>query len=732
MKIKCFYCKETLVVSDDIVEGQHILCPFCARKFSYGDRADAIPDSDLKAAIQVCCRDKKQNEYYMKAPCGARLHIALIFYGKVFKDTLDQKAYLSAVEEVSKELKERDLLYLLRYEDDQTLKSHWLDRLVSEYGYEEIIPEDHVEEVYADESDAVKNRKPDTRKPGRANTKNLVLPVVAAGIAAVLAFFMISQMVRRTGVKSRIADVREDDVAAESVKETAVAADDAKEQDERRRELLLSSCATALEEVEEMQKARSRAKKALDEDIDRFQRELSELSQQNHFRAGKAQAERKQRFNTAEYAMMIAESPIVKELSHRYAGDDLVSRGAAFKAEILSELKNSGAKMQAKSESIGEKSDEFIDGIVQKINDGINERGNELAQIAKDIAKISHQANQADMMTKLGALSEAERFLAAADEARREEISKKLAALPMDGVAAAYAGIGQDVFVDMPKENPSIVDHDDVIAADDRRSDGNSRSQDKGTAAKRDDGVSKKRDNAPFRAENKKANANVGQVAKTETVKEVPKKSRKKCKSPERCTNFAENGQNFCEAHKCDSYGCKEHRATLTIPGWFDVDKDERITGKSIKRDFRKLRIPYCKKHMCKRQVVQPNDRKTGRRHSYYISDYYSDRLGAQFFFCTNERLAKGSYCIEHSCKVSTCNSPKWEYWVEASADDLTYREFYDDMPTSLTEYRGLRLKRASTCRGHSSKDPETIRDRDEEERQTEGDRRRAKELRDD
>ena len=35
MKIKCGLCGEEIVIADDLVEGQHILCPYCGEKSEY-------------------------------------------------------------------------------------------------------------------------------------------------------------------------------------------------------------------------------------------------------------------------------------------------------------------------------------------------------------------------------------------------------------------------------------------------------------------------------------------------------------------------------------------------------------------------------------------------------------------------------------------------------------------------------------------------------------------------
>lgn len=131
MEIKCKKCGEVIVVADDIVPEQHIRCPYCSEKFAYTVEKVGISDEDLRTALAECRKDKELNAYYRNAPQGARLYIALVFYGKVFRDELDKSAYIKAFAEIGDELKERDLRYLLQYEDDESMREYLSDRLAS-------------------------------------------------------------------------------------------------------------------------------------------------------------------------------------------------------------------------------------------------------------------------------------------------------------------------------------------------------------------------------------------------------------------------------------------------------------------------------------------------------------------------------------------------------------------------------------------------------------------------
>ncbi len=134
MKIKCKKCGEVIVVADDIVPGQHVRCPYCDEKFAYDVEKVGISGEDLRTALAECRKDKELNAYYKNAPLGARLYIALVFYGKVFRDALDKDAYVKAFAEIGGELKERDLRYLLQHEDDESMREYLSDRLAASVG----------------------------------------------------------------------------------------------------------------------------------------------------------------------------------------------------------------------------------------------------------------------------------------------------------------------------------------------------------------------------------------------------------------------------------------------------------------------------------------------------------------------------------------------------------------------------------------------------------------------
>ena len=78
MRIKCPYCGEVIETAQEVVIGQHVVCPVCNRKFSYGEEMEwhstkkmerpQGEDSKVKEAVNEAVEDqldaviKKLNE----------------------------------------------------------------------------------------------------------------------------------------------------------------------------------------------------------------------------------------------------------------------------------------------------------------------------------------------------------------------------------------------------------------------------------------------------------------------------------------------------------------------------------------------------------------------------------------------------------------------------------------------------------------------------------------------
>ena len=42
MKVECQHCKTLIETAEEVAIGQHILCPACGKKFSYGEQTDDL------------------------------------------------------------------------------------------------------------------------------------------------------------------------------------------------------------------------------------------------------------------------------------------------------------------------------------------------------------------------------------------------------------------------------------------------------------------------------------------------------------------------------------------------------------------------------------------------------------------------------------------------------------------------------------------------------------------
>lgn len=150
MKIECPKCDKLLEVADDIVRGQHVRCPFCREKFSYGDEAkpkaeqpkgcepngvqtkEAIDPAEMQHALEACLKDYYLERLYRNAPTGARKVIQLSFYSTIYPKKIDGHKFRVNLRSVVPELTKGDLKYLIRYEEDDYLRRYFKKLLESD------------------------------------------------------------------------------------------------------------------------------------------------------------------------------------------------------------------------------------------------------------------------------------------------------------------------------------------------------------------------------------------------------------------------------------------------------------------------------------------------------------------------------------------------------------------------------------------------------------------------
>lgn len=344
MEIKCELCGEKIVVADDLVVGQHVRCPFCHGKFSYVVKPKEITEDDLREAIAICRKNDEWNKYYKNAPAGAKLYIAMVFYGKVFASTLDKNAFVEAFKGIGPELKERDLRYLLQHEDDEAMREYLSDRLVSVYGgvleADGRVPVSQPSQsrFAGGAADSPHVPKPERvmwiRKNAtsdascRMNVRGLTnwLGAVAA-MAVALAVVCVGIILYRVWV------ARQDDETSVQIAEAARC----KGVDEKRKQL--KGCVdNARRRVDELQKKLALAVTAVDNDKARFKDEMAKIERENNLRAGSAQANGRMRFNAVELAMAIFRSPIFEDIYKRYMGRSFAEEAAEARRRILTEI----------------------------------------------------------------------------------------------------------------------------------------------------------------------------------------------------------------------------------------------------------------------------------------------------------------------------------------------------------------------------------------------------------
>lgn len=89
--------------------------------------AGMIPDGDLQAALERCCRIPATRNYYAHAPRGAQAFIALQCYARVYASRLEESVYQAYLDEIEKTLRKADVDYLLRGEKDEDVIAYLKD-----------------------------------------------------------------------------------------------------------------------------------------------------------------------------------------------------------------------------------------------------------------------------------------------------------------------------------------------------------------------------------------------------------------------------------------------------------------------------------------------------------------------------------------------------------------------------------------------------------------------------
>ena len=381
MEIKCELCGEKVVVAEDLVPGQHVRCPFCGGKFSYAERPKEITEDDLREAIAVCRKNDEWNKYYKNAPAGAKLYIALVFYGRVFASTLDKKAFVKAFKEIGPELKECDLRYLLQHEDDEAMREYLSDRLAaSGDGLEgerlggaapkarqsvgaEAMSSAGVAQpvtVWKFKKEAHVETRGTTKRTRRTNRSGAIAVLVAA--AAVIFIGVITYSVLKeprpkeipNDVSLRVKDAQQRLANKRNELRTLIG-------EKRSR---ITRFGAEMEEAQQQPKA----------DRQRLADELEKIGAENNFRAGEAKAKGRVRFNKAELTLAIFKSKVFVGLYRRYVGTDVTTVVADCRRCVKDAIGGRMAFTQQEMDAVDRAAELRLQKVLGEVDGAIRER----------------------------------------------------------------------------------------------------------------------------------------------------------------------------------------------------------------------------------------------------------------------------------------------------------------------------------------------------------------------
>ena len=370
MNLKCELCGEIIVVADDIEHGQHVRCPFCDGKFTYASKRE-ITEDDLRRALAECRKDPEQNKYYKNAPAGARLYIGLVFYGLVFKDVLNKEKFVSAFTEIGNELKERDLRYLLQYEDDAEMREYLSDRLAAICGQDEDVVVPPVAKTRKrPKLGIIREKKPESQMqpvvveavrpepaPSESAAKSFDLKTVCSAIALIVAVTIAAWFVigawrehERAAEKERYERWKSSEqtkrTGEDSVKRNETA-DVAAKPDERQRsqDAFLAYMGREKKLLSDSIRESSGAYDEILRDQKRLAETMIRLETENARRSEIAATNGWKRYDKAEMVMIVLKDADMNVLALKYLGEDFTALRAECRGRIKSVL-----EMQSKTE----------------------------------------------------------------------------------------------------------------------------------------------------------------------------------------------------------------------------------------------------------------------------------------------------------------------------------------------------------------------------------------------
>lgn len=453
MKLKCPVCGEEITVSDDMVVGQHVRCPYCEGKFAYGVAHEGIPEEDLRIALEVGRKDPEKAAYYDNAPEGARLFIALVFYGTYYKNALNVNTYMAAFEEIGPELKERDLRYLLRFETDEMMRKYLTDRLTAlgvevECGDEALHRKPKLGVIRKSsgrqESDATRNvietvRPLKETEPAenvrRGNGERRTSGVLAA-VAAVVSVALIALFVylafdgsrRSECVVATAESMSEGDDSRKEGSKPESEAVQAVDEQERALDAFRAFLSREKDVVEGTLKETSAALDEILDDQKKLSETLMRLEAENVKRSKAAVTNGWIRFDKAEMVMMILKDKDMNDLAIKYLGEDF----SALRTECRGKVKAALDMQSATSKMLAENRARYrrqLEGIEEEVDRKATKAQEITIQANKDLeARLMEVEKARDkkalQLKRLRAIDRKSQWIVKEEHAVQEEVYK--------------------------------------------------------------------------------------------------------------------------------------------------------------------------------------------------------------------------------------------------------------------------------------------------------------------
>lgn len=721
----CVSCGAKIGIDDETAYGQHVLCPYCGKKFSYLEDSEEFSAERLSYAIAERRKDAADNRYYSAAPAGARLYIGLVFYGKVFGDGMDLDAYMAALSEIEPELTAPDWQYLLDNEMDSELKGYFLGKLegMQDSGLRSAQNRERKPRVAAvgilrlpaskpnlPQNPLVTKRLAEAKRhcgesekvvSARARKKGdgrlvIMAGLVAAGIVGVILF-----LVWPTEPMSEHEDAQP---PAPTIPESP------KPQD-----ALQSAVVSRLAELRERKELVRQSLSEVRADRRRLESELARVIENGNIRSAAAQAGNRVRLNGSETAIAVLRAPFYNALAARYCGEKPLSKADTCRKMVQDALAAKRTLSPSAMETISNLAISYQENAVGEVRRGMDAVSNRLTALSNDIAaairtlnllqgsvaglepsEVSAKSAELDAMLRSAAFTGQCRMPSIADDAWNAPLQEK----DEFDVSVLCEKLSDDSTPDAPvsvmadSERKTAEMHPDEQPKDAVARDRSGKDDPVVKPEPEPDGVDDKVEACDKVAENK------------------PKGRRQKCKSPIKCMNFAETGHKFCADHECHSCGCKEHVRTVSSPNWTlgGLKTLSRLDTAERNLIKRKCIGQYCPKHCCERRC--PEIKNYNGWWSGFL--YWDNPKVEKFFFCDNERLANSRYCRDHACRMPTCSANREEYWMLENGS--SHQEIAAEVDI---DYWWLRWDRkwllhiAPTCRAHSNRDPDSMPPRD-------------------